>query len=78
MALDSDWNCKNCKHWRPPVNKMGECLKTSSSWRDSIGAYNDDGEWEAGFYCGPDFGCVHFEKAKGLRFNKRGQVYGSE
>jgi len=66
--------CNDCKYWQPPVNKMGECLKTVSGWRVGIGSYNNNGDWEGGFYCGPDFGCIHWaHKGNKVRFNSRGQ-----
>ena len=53
--------CEDCKHWKQPNHKMGECLKTINDWREGIGTMSPNG-WEGGMYTGPRFGCVHFEE----------------
>ena len=53
--------CENCKHWKQPNHKMGECLKTINDWREGVGTMSPNG-WEGGMYTGPRFGCVHFEE----------------
>ena len=49
--------CEDCKHWKQPNHKMGECLKTINDWREGIGTMSPNG-WEGGMYTGPRFGCV--------------------
>ena len=51
--------CEDCKYWKEPNKKMGECLKTINDWRDGVATMSPNG-WECGMYTGPRFGCVHF------------------
>tara|TARA_B110001454_G_C12577571_1_gene374653 strand:+ start:172 stop:387 length:216 start_codon:yes stop_codon:yes gene_type:complete len=62
--------CEDCKHWKEPDNKMGECLKTINGWREGIASMSPNG-WECGMYTGPRFGCVHFSASNiNLKYNK--------
>ena len=63
IYLSDNRLCINCRYWKEPNNKMGECLKTINGWESGIGTMSDSG-WEGGMYTGPYFGCIHFEKGE--------------
>lgn len=64
--------CKTCKCWTPPevsspwdVSKGGACACPKFVYhepmpRDGLEYYDAEG-YAAGFYTGPDFGCIHHE-----------------